>query len=384
MKIVHLCLQAPYNDYWGYQDNLLPKYHRKQGHDVTVITTNTMHEKGKIVSVDTNDYTLSDGQRIIRLNYEKFRLKKFGLLLKYFKIYNILCEIKPDFIMVHGLGNISVLQVAKYVRKVNPSCRVVADNHMDFYNGVGLLTPRQLPFRILYRLVNAKMQKYYSIVFGITPWRVDYMQKIFGIKKSKSQMLIMGGDDEKIAFEKRDKLREEIRKKHNIDSDAFLIVTGGKIDKTKNIHLLMEAVINTDADNIALIVFGQANAEMEQEIAELAKNLRIRVIGWVSADEAYDYFLASELVVFPGTHSVMWEQACACGVPCVFKHWEGMHHVDVGGNCEFLYEDSAEEMKKIIEDIVEDKEKYAKMKNAAQKGIKEFSYNEIAKRAINT
>lgn len=45
MRIVHICLQAPYNDYWGYQDNLLPKYHRKSGHDVTVITTSTIYVK---------------------------------------------------------------------------------------------------------------------------------------------------------------------------------------------------------------------------------------------------------------------------------------------------------------------------------------------------
>ena len=36
MKIVHIAPNAPYNDYWGYQDNLLPKYHKKLGHDVTV------------------------------------------------------------------------------------------------------------------------------------------------------------------------------------------------------------------------------------------------------------------------------------------------------------------------------------------------------------
>ena len=28
MKILHLCLDAPFNDDWGYQDNLLPKYQK--------------------------------------------------------------------------------------------------------------------------------------------------------------------------------------------------------------------------------------------------------------------------------------------------------------------------------------------------------------------
>ena len=39
--ILNIALSAPYNDYWGYQDNLLPKYQRKLGHQVIIITTNT-------------------------------------------------------------------------------------------------------------------------------------------------------------------------------------------------------------------------------------------------------------------------------------------------------------------------------------------------------
>ena len=156
-----------------------------------------------------------------------------------------------------------------------------------------------------------------------------------------------------------------------------------KIDRAKNIHFLMRAVSDLNNQNIKLIVFGQPNDEMKPIIQELCKNDSIRFIGWIQADKAYDYFLASDLGFFPGTHSVLWEQACACGLPCVFKNWEGMHHVDVGGNCEFLKNDSAEEIKEMILNIVNDIDKYEAMKKVAvEKGIKTFSYKEIAKRAI--
>ena len=123
MKIVHICIQCPYNDYWGYQDNLLPKFHAKMGHDVTVITTNTMHDDtGKIVKTDCNDYRLNDGQRIIRLEYKKIISEYISKSIGYFKIFDLLCEIKPDFIMVHGLGNISNIQVVTYLKKVNRDC----------------------------------------------------------------------------------------------------------------------------------------------------------------------------------------------------------------------------------------------------------------------
>ena len=82
MKIVHICIQAPYNDYWGYQDNLLPKYHRKSGNDVTVITTNTIHKDGKIEVIQPSEYYLNDGQHIIRLSYKKFPPKKLSDVLR--------------------------------------------------------------------------------------------------------------------------------------------------------------------------------------------------------------------------------------------------------------------------------------------------------------
>jgi carbamoylphosphate synthase large subunit len=125
-------------------------------------------------------------------------------------------------------------------------------------------------------------------------------------------------------------------------------------------------------------------AHKDIEIGKLSLNKNIHCIGWIPSEKVYDWFLASDLAVFPGTHSVLWEQAVACGVPCVFKHWDGMEHVDVGGNCKFLYNDSIDEIKNILLDIVKNKDNYEKMKNVAiKKGVNEFSYLEIAKRSIN-
>ena len=382
MKIVHICIQAPYNDYWGYQDNLLPKYHRKSGNDVTVITTNTIHKDGKIEVIQPSEYYLNDGQHIIRLSYKKFPPKKLSDVLRYYNIFPILEEQAPDFIMVHGLGNVSALQAAKY-KKRHPQCRIVADNHMDYYNSnLKQGIPSKL-LRLFYRILNSYMQKTYDTVFGVTPDRIKFQQNIFGIAENKSSLLVMGGDDDKIRFDEMPRLREDIRKDLSLTDDDFVIVTGGRIDRTKNIHLLMQAVSELEG-KAKLIVFGQPNNEMENIINEFSKDGNIRFLGWIPSDKAYNYFLASDLAVFPGTHSVLWEQACACGIPCVFKDWEGMHHVDTGGNCEFLHKDSKEEIKEVISEIIGDKEKYYGMKQAAEKSKKDFFYSEIAKCAIGS
>lgn len=87
--------------------------------------------------------------------------------------------------------------------------------------------------------------------------------------------------------------------------------------------------------------------------------------------------------VFPGTHSVLWENACACGLPCFFRDNKGQHHVDMGGNCQFLQKDNAAEIEERLLEIIENKEMFSYMRKVAiEKGYATFSYMEIAKRAI--
>ena len=384
INIVHLCLQAPYNDYWGYQDNSLPKYHRKLGHNVTVITTNTKHDSGKIITIEEDDYVLSDGQRIIRLDYKKYKPKYVCERYKYFKIYKLLNEISPDFIMVHGLGNISVLQAIKYKREVNKDCIIIADNHLDYNIGKPKNTISNKINRISYKMLNKYTQKYYSKVYGVTPWRQTYCQDIFGISPKKTDVLVMGADDENINWNNKDEIKLKIRDKYNIKPEDFVIVTGGKIDKNKNIHLLIDAVSKINKDNIKLIVFGDIDEEVTQYLNNIFISKNIILVGWIHSNETYDYFLASDLAVFPGQHSVLWEQACACGLPSIFKYWEGMDHVDVGGNCKFLYNDSVNEIRDVILNIIENDKLYKRMRSISiDKAANEFLYSRIAEKCLN-
>ena len=72
MKIVHIAPQAPYNEGWGYQENLLPKYQKKLGHDVTLIVSNLENSQNGIREVLPTDYVREDGVRVIRLKAKKY------------------------------------------------------------------------------------------------------------------------------------------------------------------------------------------------------------------------------------------------------------------------------------------------------------------------
>jgi glycosyltransferase involved in cell wall biosynthesis len=192
----------------------------------------------------------------------------------------------------------------------------------------------------------------------------------------------MGGDEKKILWNKKDEIRTVIRKKYNIPHDAFLIITGGKIDKAKNIHTLTQVVKKLQHLNIYLLVFGRFEADMNPYIDCFHGN-NIVVTGWIESEKAYDLFLASDLAVFPGTHSVLWEQSCASGLPGIFKKWDnGFDHIDIGGNCILLDNVSEDSLFRAILEL-HNTDRYKHMKHIAETIAREkFSYMSIAKRAI--
>jgi 1,2-diacylglycerol 3-alpha-glucosyltransferase len=294
----------------------------------------------------------------------------------------LLVREKPDIIFIHNCQFIDIYKVVKYTKR-HLSTRIYVDNHADYVNSGSSWVSRNILHKIIWRKCAQLILPYTSKFYGVLPVRCDFLNNVYKIPKCKIELLVMGVDDESIQFDKRQTIREKIRSELNISNDDFVLVTGGKIDKRKNIHLLMEAMKSFSGKNIKLIVFGDVIPSMKDEFMLLSDNPDIISIGWLPSAKVPEYLIASDLAVFPGTHSVLWEQSVGCGIPSIFKHWDGMTHLDLGGNCIFLYNDSIDEIKKSILNIINDKQLYSQMKKSSlEKGLKAFSYSEIARRSI--
>lgn len=381
MKIVHIAPNTPYNDYWGYQDNLLPKYQRKLGHEVTVITTNTMHKDGNIVQTDCSDYVLNDGVRIIRRKYKQYIHHTITGVFANLDVLPLLEQLQPDFIFYHGLISYTIKDVVKYVRH-HPNCKVVEDNHMDYNIGNKTNTIKEKIIRCWLRYLNKYSVQYVEKVYGVTPWRKTYAEDYFRIPEAKTDVLIMGADDEKIHLDQKQEIRKEIRKVFHINCNDFLIVTGGKIDQKKGIDVLAETCADLKG-KVELLIFGQIADDVKDKLEKLiAENDNIIYIGWIKSDKVYDYFFAADLVIFPGQHSVLWEQACASKVPCVFEKWEGMDHVNNGGNSDFVTPVTVETLSDKITELLFT-EKYFLMKSVAESENTDiFRYSRIAEKSL--
>ena len=384
MKIVHICLCGTMTDGLTYQENIITKYHRKMGYEVTVIASQYVWDtQGKKVLTDKTTYRNDDDVKMIRLPI------RYGTVDNRLKLYPDLFRTvereAPDILFIHDCQFLDVRTLAKYLRK-HPNVRAYVDNHVDYSNGAHGWLSKNVLHKMLWRSCAQKIEPYVRRFYGVLPARVDFLKELYALPAEKCALLVMGGDDEMIQQAEGPEVRAGIRAKYGIAGDDFLIMTGGKIDafKTQTL-LLMEAVRKIPNEKVRLIVFGSVTEELREQTMALADGKKVQYIGWVQAKDSYAHFAAADLVVFPGRHSVFWEQVAAQGIPMLVKDWPGTHHVDLGGNVRFLKKDSAQEIQHEIERLVDHPEEYRRMKQIAQeKGMQEFSYAQIAKRAIES
>jgi len=363
MKICHLCLNGPYNEGWNYQENILPKYHVKQGNKVYQLVTQYMWEGTSLIKCIDSEYINSNGVHVIRCKAKKGLVGGIRLN-RYPELSQLLVAIEPDVIFIHDVQFVDAPVVAKYLKN-HPECVAYADSHTDFSNSARNWVSKNILHKLLWKHMAHTLNPYIKKFYGVLPARVDFLVDVYGLPKEKCELLVMGADDELV--EPAHIKRDETRKKYSIEENDFLVMTGGKIDlfKTQTL-LLMEAVHKITRKNVKLIVFGSVAPELKDEVESLADGEKVQYIGWINANESYPLFAAADLVVFPGRHSVFWEQVVAQGIPMLVKHWNGTTHVDIGGNVGFLYEDSADEIKNAIESILLE-ENYNAMFLAARK-----------------
>lgn len=387
MKVVHLCLCGPYNDNWGYQDNIIPKYNRKDGHDVTVITS-TFIDSTKFVGyekVEPREYFLDDEVKIIRIPFKQFFINKLVEKLRIYEgLYKKLEQEEPDLIFMHGVQFLDMKIVVKYIKN-NPNCKLVADNHASYDNSASNFISREILHKIFYKKTIQKSLPYIKKIFMLASGCRDFAKDMYDIPDEKTEYLYLGADTDKINFQNKEKIRYRIRKEFEIEADDFVLITGGKLSIGKNTKLLMDSLKEIQNKNLKLIIFGAFSDDIKDEMLDLIKlDNRIKYIGWLQGEDVYDYYLSADVAIFPGTKSALWEQAICSGLPMICKRWNGMEYVDVGGNCIFIDGDNKEKIIESIELLISNKEIFKNMEHIAKtKGYERFSYERISRQAID-
>lgn len=381
LKVLSICVNGMYSDGFSYHENLLPKYQKMNGNNVAIMASQfCFDENGKTIKDKREHYIDENGIEIYRLpiigNMDiSFRLKRFK------GFYDRIEAEKPDIIFCHLMQFLDVDKVILY-KKRHPEVKLYFDSHSDYINSARSLISREIQHKLLWRYYSHKALPYTEKFYGVLPTRVDFLLHMYKLPKEKVELLIMGADDDEVFAADKPEIKLEIRKKYGIADDDFLIVNGGKIDAyKKQTMLLMNAVNKIDNPKVKLIIFGSIAPELKEEFMKCCSE-RVIYIGWLESDDSYKYFSAAELVVFPGAHSVFWEQVAGQGKPMIVKYWKGIDDIDCGGNCIFLYHDSETEIKDNILSLVNNQETFDKMVQKADEERGKFSYRYLANKSI--
>jgi 1,2-diacylglycerol 3-alpha-glucosyltransferase len=380
---MHICLSGTYNDNWNYQDNILTKYHRKMGNEVSIVASKWIWDNnGKMIkTIEEDNYRNENDVEIFRLNIlgrdkQNRKFKRFQNLIRVINKWN------ADILFIHGPQFIDIHTIKNYLVH-NTHIKVVVDNHADRMNSGKSFLSKYVLHKVIWKILIKRIEPYVIKFYGVLPSRVDFMREMYGVNNKKLDLLLLGADDELVEKTIVKTNTSDIRKICGVEKEDFFIITGGKIDKNKTqILTLMDAINKIENKNIKLVVFGSISNFIENEFKnKLSK--KVTFIGWLNPIDTYKFFYSADLVVFPGLHSVLWEQAVSLGKVCIFKYIPGFNHIDLGGNCLFFENDSLNEIINKVSIVSNDKSKFAEMQSMAKsKAMNFFSYAKISKKSI--
>lgn len=388
MRIAHICLAAFYVDGFGYQENILPRVHRRMGHEIEIIaSTETYVDRAKLGYVKPLTYVNEDGITVHRLPYAKWIPRRLRPKIRAYKgLWEQLAAFKPDLIFLHDIQFWDILVVRRYA--LEHGIRVHADGHTDFVNSARGFVSRRLLHGMLYRFLVRRADPVICRYFPTLPARAEFMQEVYGLSPNKMELLPFGFDDTSVTGIDRASVRKQLRDSLGIPARDIVLVTGGKLDLRKNIHVLVDRFSRLrragKMPGVHLLVFGQPNPDVRAALEQIEIDPHVRMLGWIDPTKIYTVFWASDLAFFPGTHSVMWEEVIGHGLGGVFHRWSGMEHLDLSGNALFIETPAPEALDQVLLELVaNDAEKIHALADVARrKGSKIFVFSEIARKAI--
>lgn len=349
MRIVHLCLAAVYVDGYSYQENMLPKINKEDGHEVRIIaSTETFIDNRVLGYVEASEYVTEYNVPIKRLPYVNLGIDLLTKKIrKYWGLYQELEKFCPDVIMCHDLAFWSVLDVIRY-KKVYSNVRVYADTHTAEYNSGQNWLSLYVLHRGIYRFLIKKAFPYIEKYFYIGVSEKEFNIKHYKVAEDKMEFYPLGGvlwTDKQYEIN-RNKRRYEL----NVEKDELVLLHSGKLGKLKRTKELIQAFSNCKELKAKLVIIGTISEDIEDELEELIKNdSRIIFLGWKSSEELSEYLCASDIYCQPGSVSATLQNAICCrNVILSYPHKSYTEALDVGN---FLWASNINDIENVLKHV---------------------------------
>jgi 1,2-diacylglycerol 3-alpha-glucosyltransferase len=348
MRIIHCCIGNFYIDNWSYQENLLSKYNKLDGHDVKIIASVESYDTShKLVYLNTTRYINQDGIEVVRVPYARY-LPRF--VMKKLRIYDGLKseigQYRPDIVFLHGIQTFSAIAVANFCAVNN--IKFYVDSHADYTNSALSGLSRFVLHRIVYALIARIIEKKCISVYYTIPLRKYFLMREYRMSNNKMRYLPLGFDSVLIDRITSETNRPQLRESLGFSDYDIVIISGGKMYDNKNIHRLVRAVQKIRATNtkIKLLIYGSLHEEMAK--CDFTDLDYVHYVGWLSQDEIIRYTIAADIGFIAGKHSVYWEQLLGLRKPSICLRKFGHEHIDVNKNVVWMENTSENEFSKTL------------------------------------
>lgn len=316
MNILHICLGNFYIDNFSYQENMLPRQNKVDGHRVKIIASQSTYldnnRYSEIKTENKKSYINEYDIPVVRLNYKRYLPSKLMRRVRHYDgLYFEIMEFNPNIIFVHNFQSISMFDVIKY-KKRNKDVKIYVDSHADFYTSGKNWVSRKILHGLFYKYIIKKSCKYIEKIFYISPTCGKFLVDIYKIKDNNIEFYPLGGNI--IPKEKIESDFQRVREKLNINKNDIVIVQAGKIDYKKKLIETLEIFQTCQVDNIHYLICGSLNAEIEEQLNSF-NDPRIRYLGWKNPDELVEILNAADIYIQPGKVSAIMQlslcSACA-------------------------------------------------------------------------
>lgn len=378
MRILHCCLACFYIDNYNYQENILPRINKEDGHDVLIVaSTQTFIDNKTLGYTEPKEYMTEFGVPIIRVPYHNI-INQFvsSKIRSFIGVYDIINRFKPDVILYHGVGGWELLTVAKYVKN-NPNVKLYLDSHEDFHNSGTKLISRVIQYKLFNRSIVKKVLPFTNKILFVAYESRNFLKKMYRIPDNIMEYYPLGGNifEDYIRYARRKHMRDELQ----IGEDDILLVHSGKMDKLKRTDVLLKAFNQVPDRRLKLILIGSMDEDVKDNLETLMSlNDRIKFLGWKSVDELMSYLCACDLYVQPGGQSATMQNSLCCGTAVAIYPHES-HKYLLHNNA--FYIESVNDIIKLLQDILKD---YSILENMKQEqyniALEKLDYRILAER----
>jgi glycosyltransferase involved in cell wall biosynthesis len=352
MKILHLMLSNFYIDNYNYQENLLSRQNKLDGHDVLIIaSTETYVDNINRGFQQPGTYINEAGIRVIRIPYFKIVNQFISNKLRVFSNVNkLITQFQPDIIFCHGIMTYEIRTIVNY-RDRNPQVKLFLDSHEDFNNSATTFWSKNLLHRFYYKPLILCTLKPTDKILCVNFESILFLERLYKIPRDRLVLYPLGGVI--LAENIRAERRKKVRKSLGIADSDILIIHCGKMTKDKRTEEVVKAFCSVPNKNLRLILIGSLTKEVEETIVKYLKSDdRVLFLGWKNPEDLADFLIAGDLYVQPGSQSATMQNALCYGCVAALFPYESHKYLlkDV-----VFYIQNIKDMENLFSKIAEDK-----------------------------